>query len=116
MKRPWLFCVGVAGVNIIAVTVWAQTSLISGHFYFRFPQPAAYRLEESAVSRQSADAKVEWLRGWPQNGSANFVEFGSRVVLHVQSTNSLPRLLAGSPLTLSRMVAGNVFIFQAPDA
>jgi len=115
VKRPLLFCVGVAGV-IIVVTVWAQTSLTPGHFCFRFPQPAAYRLEESAVSRQSAGAKVEWLRGRPQNGSTNFVEFGSRVVLHVQSANSLPRLLAGSPLTLSRMVAGNVFIFQAPDA
>src|SRR5438046_548866 len=116
MKRPWLFCVGVAGVNIIAVTVWAQTSLISGHFELRFPQPAVDHFEERAVARQIADAKVEWLRGWPQSGSTNFVEFGSRVVLHVQSTNSLPQLLAGSPLTLSRMVAGNVFIFQAPDA
>jgi len=116
MKRPLLFCVGAAGLNIIAATIWAQTSLSSGHFYFRFPQPAVYHLEESAVARQSADAKVEWLKGWPQNGSTNFVEFGSRVVLHVQSTNSLPRLLAGSPLTLSRVVAGNVFIFQAPDA
>src|SRR2546423_4872910 len=116
MKRPLLFCVGAAGLNIIVATVWAQTSLTSGHFYFRFPQPAAYRLEASAASRQSVDAKVEWVRGWPQNGSTNFVEFGSRVVLHVQSTNSLPRLLAGSPLTLSRVVADNVFIFQAPDA
>src|SRR5438094_4781536 len=116
MNRPLLFYVGVAGLGIVATTVWAQTSSASGHFYFRFPQPAVYHLEESAASRQAAAAKVEWLKGWPQNGSTNFVEFGSRVVLHVQSTDSLRRLLAGSPLTLSRVVAGNCFIFQAPDA
>ncbi len=116
MKNPLLFCVGVAGLKILTAPVWAQTAVAPGHFYFRFPQPAAYRLEESAVSGQAAAAKVEWVKGWPQNGSTNFVEFGSRVVLQVQTTNSLPRLLAGSPLTLSRQVAGNVFILQAPDA
>ncbi|PYK97971.1 MAG: hypothetical protein DME19_14315 [Verrucomicrobia bacterium] len=116
MNRPLLFYVGVAGLGIVETTVWAQTSSASGHFYFRFPQPAVYHLGERAASRQAAAAKVEWVKGWPQNGSTNFVEFGSRVVLHVQSTDSLRRLLAGSPLTLSRVVAGNCFIFQAPDA
>src|SRR5207247_5122877 len=94
----------------------AQTGETESYFHFRFPQPAAYRLEENAGTLKSAATKVEWLRAWPANGSTNHVEFGSRVVLQVQSTNSLPRLLAGSPLTLSRAVAGNVFILQAPDA
>src|SRR5438034_5601583 len=116
MKRPLLFCVGVAGLKFFAATVWAQTAVTPGHFYFRFPQPATYRLEESAAFRPAAGAKVEWLRGWLANGSTNFVEFGSRVVLQLPSTNSLARLLAGSPLRLSRVVSGNVLILQAPDA
>ncbi|PYJ86084.1 MAG: hypothetical protein DME22_06640 [Verrucomicrobia bacterium] len=116
MKRPLLFCIGVAGLKLFAVMNWAQTAVNPVFLNFRFPQPAVYRLEASAASRQTAVAKAEWVKGWPQNGSTNFVEFGSRVVLHVQSTNSLPRLLAGSPLTLSRVVADKVFIFQAPDA
>ena len=111
-----LLCVAVATLEICAATISAQTGETDSYFHFRFPQPAAYRLEENAGTLKSAATKVEWLRAWPANGSTHFVEFGSRVVLQVQSTNSLPRLLAGSPLTLSRAVAGNVFILQAPDA
>src|SRR6266496_373060 len=110
MKRPRLFCVGVAGLKIFTAPISAQTGVASDYLHFRFPQRAAYRLEESAMSRQTAVARVEWLRAWPADGSTNFVEFGSRVVLQVHSTNNLPRLLAGSPLTLSRVVAAHVFI------
>src|SRR5438093_2869389 len=116
MKRPWVFCLGVAGLNIFAGPILAQTRATSDYFQFRFPQPASYRFEETAAFRPAAAAKVEWWRAWPANGSTNFVEFGSRVVLQLQSTNSLARLLAGSPLRLSRVVSGNVLIFQAPDA
>src|SRR6266487_5022822 len=105
MKRLWLFCVAVAGLTIFAGPISAQTGITSDYLHFRFPQPAAYRLEESGASRQAASPRVEWLRAWPANGSTNFVEFGNRVVLQVQSTNSLPRLLAASPLVLSRVVA-----------
>src|SRR5436309_1428730 len=116
MKHPWFLCLVVAGPTRFAGPISAQTGVPSDYFHFRFPHPAAYRLEESVASRHSPAARVEWLKGWPQNGSTNFVEFGSRVVLQLRSTNSLPRLLVGSPLPLSRVVAGNVFILQAPDA
>src|SRR6266568_9271359 len=116
MKRPWLLCLAVAGPTILAGPVSAQTGVTTDHLHFRFPHPAAYRFQESAASPQTRSAGVEWLRAWPATGSTNFVEFGSRVVLQLQSTNSLSRLLVGSPLALSRVVGGNVFILQAPDA
>src|SRR5439155_296439 len=50
MNRPLLFYVGVAGLGIVETTVWAQTSSASGHFYFRFPQPAVYHLGERAAA------------------------------------------------------------------
>src|SRR5437667_11959487 len=116
MILPWLLCVAVAGLTIFAAPVSAQTGVTTDYLHFRFPHPAAYRFQESAASRQTRSAGVEWLRAWPATGSTNFVEFGSRVVLQLQSTNSLSRLLVGSPLALSRVVGGNVFILQAPDA
>jgi subtilisin-like proprotein convertase family protein/subtilisin family serine protease len=114
MKLPVPFCIGVAVLDILAPT--NSTRADPASVSFRFPQPAAYRLEASGAAGKSATAKVEWLRAWPANGSTNFVEFGSRVVLQLRSANSQSRLLAGSPLIPSRVVATNVFILQAPDA
>ena len=81
MKLPMLLCVAVATLEICAATISAQTGETDSYFHFRFPQPAAYRLEENAGTLKSAATKVEWLRAWPANGSTNHVEFGSRVVL-----------------------------------
>src|SRR6266542_4031362 len=116
MKRPWSFAFAVAGLKLFAGPISAQTGVTTDYLHFRFPHPVAYRFEESVAALQAASARVEWRRAWPATGSTNFVEFGSRVVLQLLSTNSLSRLLAGSPLALSRVVGGNVFILQAPDA
>jgi subtilisin-like proprotein convertase family protein/subtilisin family serine protease len=49
-------------------------------------------------------------------GRGERVELGSRVVLRVQDTNDLRRLLGGRDLTIARTVSPDIFILQAPDA
>src|SRR5579872_1931205 len=86
-------------------------------FHFRTPRETTYRVEEIETQPPGTTArKVEWLTARPQDGSTNFVQLGSRVVLHLKSAHDLKRLLTGSPLELSRNLASNLFILQAPDA
>ena len=76
----------------------------------------SYRVEEKKLSLLSVTAKAPWLRAFPENGSTNSIEIGSRVVLQLSSPGDLARLLKDRPLTLSRTIAGNLFILQATDA
>lgn len=77
----------------------------------------ALQLDEGEVSRFSLkSAPKAWVKAWPQDGSTNFVELGSRVVLQLKNGEDLKRLTQGHPLQLSRSVATNLFILQAPDA
>lgn len=94
------------------------------HVQFRTPQSVRYRVEAApsqqsiaaAASGQARAAGPQWLRAWPENGSTNFVELGSRVVLQLNSADDLKRLTDGHSLELSRVVTSNIFILQAPDA
>ena len=81
----------------------------------RLPRPTTFEFEAASADGTSPSRPTEWLRAWP-TGSTNPVEFGSRVVLQLDSSNALPHLAARRPLTLSRTVASNLFILQAPDA
>ncbi len=103
-------------MGILSIVSLAFFTHAADHFQFRFPQPAAYRIEEYRVPTVAGAEKAQWLRAWPDTGSTNFVEFGNRVVLQLESAESLENLLAGHPLKLSRKVASNLFILQAPDA
>jgi subtilisin family serine protease/subtilisin-like proprotein convertase family protein len=85
----------------------------TGHFDFRMPHHVRYRVNAEEFS--ASTGKTAWLKAWPENGSTNFVQFGSRVVLQTKSAESLPDLLAGHNLALSRTVLSNVFILQAAD-
>src|SRR5436309_674426 len=116
MRRAFLFYAAAVGLELLAGPSPAQPPSAPEHFRFRFPQPATYRLEERGASRPTPAGPGEWLGAWREDGSSNRVEFGSRVVLEIESTNRLRPLLEGSPLTLSRVVASNVFILQAPAA
>ena len=80
---------------------------------FRFPAIATYHFD---ATPDLATANPMWLRAQPANGSTNYVEFGSRVVVQLRNSKDLQRLTAGSALQLSRKVTENVFILQAPDA
>jgi subtilisin family serine protease len=80
------------------------------------PQPAAYRIEQAPAPALAREQGAQWLRAWPENGSTNWVEFGSRVVLKLKSADDLKRLTTGHPLQLARTVEFELFILQAPDA
>lgn len=106
-----LLWLGFAGRLAVAEPVSAD-----GLFLFRLPLPAAYRLDDNAGRSGSATAKVQWLRARPANGATNFVELGSRVVVQLSEGADLQRVITGAALELSRTVASNLFILQAPDA
>jgi subtilisin-like proprotein convertase family protein/subtilisin family serine protease len=102
--------------GIAANLAFADSEGANNRFQFRLPHAAAYRIDESQTRSRSASAKVEWLKAWPEGAATNFVELGDRVVLQLNSAGDLERLTTGHALQLSRTVASNVFILQAPDA
>src|SRR5580704_15935408 len=93
-----LLCAGPSGTN---------------RFEFRFPHRAAYHI--AAEDWAAASAGAQWLKAWPEDGSTNSVQFGSRVVVQVKSGDALEGLTAGRGLTVSRAVLSNVFILQGRD-
>jgi subtilisin family serine protease/subtilisin-like proprotein convertase family protein len=107
--------------NIFLISFLGQTTLEvsaqTNHFQFKTPQSLALQLDEGEVSRVALkSARKAWMKAWLQDGSTNFVELGNRVVLQLKNGGDLKRLTQGHPLQLSRSVATNVFILQAPDA
>ena len=82
---------------------------------FRLPHSMKFRLEATSPL-QALNEDAGWLRAWPEDGSTNLVLFGSRVVLQLDAAEQLKVLTDGHPLELSRVVASNIFILQAPDA
>lgn len=93
--------------------LWAAPPA-TNHFQFRMPHSARYRIDER--DWPATPSKTGWVKAWPENGSTNYVQFGSRVVLQIKSAQALPRLLAGHALSLSKTVVSNVFILQSTDA
>lgn len=92
----------------------ASSAVAKEHWLFRFPQPASFHAVSNVASSIKSDAK--WLRASPDNGSTNWVEFGSRVVLQIQPSSQLPTLIAKRGLKPSRHPAPNVFILDADTA
>src|SRR6266850_1301986 len=108
----------IASLSLIiaSVSALAGPSTNAGPFRFRLPYLATYHIDEQEMRFiSSSDAKPDWLKAWPEKSGTNFVEFGSRVVLQLQKAGDLDRLTRGHSLSLSRTVAPNVFILQAPD-
>lgn len=68
------------------------------------------------MARASARDPVQWLKAYPHRRGTNFIEFGSRVVVQLGEHARLENLIDNGLLQLSRTVAPNVFILQAPDA
>ena len=103
-----VFGLGLAGL-------WAATFDETGEFKFRFPHSASYQIETPAPAIAAGGEKPQWLPAQAM-GSTNRAEFGSRVVLQLQTPNDLPKLIAGHDLQLVRQITKDVFILQAPDA
>ncbi len=75
-----------------------------------------YRVNTSAPRLRSASAPSQWLKVWPDDGSTNFIELSSRVVVQLAAAADIGHVISGTSLKLSRAVGPNIFIFQAPDA
>ncbi len=85
-------------------------------FRFKFPLPREYRAEGSEALRSSSTNKLIWLKARAAVENTNLVEFGSRIVLQVRSTNALNQLLGDHPLSVVRVIAPGLVMLQAPDA
>ena len=86
----------------------------TNHFRFRLPHAQGYRVEDEDWPAASSHAK--WLRAWPEDGSTNSVQFGSRLVLQTKSAADLSHLISERELSLAQTVTSNVFILQCADA
>jgi subtilisin family serine protease/subtilisin-like proprotein convertase family protein len=104
---------GVLGLTLGVAPVSGDTA--QSTFEFKIPQPARYRADSSGIRALMA-AETDWVKAWPEDGSTNYVEFGSRVVVQLQPGVELGGLVTGSGLALVRPVTENVFILQAANA
>lgn len=112
----------LAGMALGALVGRAQTGEEGLRFEFREPRQRAYRLESpqvAALARSlagNADAasdQADWLRAWPDNGSENYIEICSRVLLQCETAERLAAVLAGSPTQVTREIRPGFVVLQA---
>ncbi len=117
MNRPpfWVLVLSL-GLGFASESLPADAFHVTNRFQFRMPRSVSYRVDGSAQTGDHGAAPIQWLKAWPENGSTNHVEFGSRVVVQLTDAADLKRLTAGTGLELSRTITSNIFILQAPDA
>src|SRR5205807_7272500 len=111
-----LLIVGVCSFGELTGFAQAPPAAVVARFHFREPRERYYRVEADLIPARATNTRPDWVSAWPEKGSRFPVEFGSRVGLQLKSGTDLQELLKGRPLTLSRVVASNLFILQAPDA
>lgn len=101
---------------LLSLTAWGVDTRLTTNEVVRFREPreAAYRLE--TATNVTAGTAPQWIQAWPVNGSTNSLQLGAQVILQVETTNDLPRLLALSGLVLHATYPSNVFVLQASDA
>jgi subtilisin family serine protease/subtilisin-like proprotein convertase family protein len=104
-----VFAMALSVLGVQSQTLTAATEIVQ----FRIPQATRYRLAPAA---QRASVRSDWVTAQLDDGSTNSVAFGSRVVIQLQPGTSLDAVVAGRPLRLSRVVAPDLFLLQAPDA
>ena len=119
MQFVFLFIVGMMlALNVLCAR--AQNTpppADTARFEFREPRFAAYRVEKPPISTPSTKKNVEttWLKAWPENGSAQPIEVGNRIVLELKEPEDLPSLIQGRRLQLSRALTATMSILEAPD-
>jgi subtilisin-like proprotein convertase family protein/subtilisin family serine protease len=116
MQRFWQGTLLAVGWFFLAESAGAQTTNSSVRFQFREPRTVSYRVELPAKVRALAAVQDCWLKAWPEAGSTNHVELGSRLTLQIASPDDLPGLLKDRPLQIARQLGVGTFILQAPDA
>jgi subtilisin-like proprotein convertase family protein/subtilisin family serine protease len=85
---------------------------------FREPSWRAYEVEQLAASKAKAAGVSEWIKAWPVGAPQHPVLFGNRVVVQLQPGVGLGRVLdsASGRLRFKRVVAGSLYVLQAPSA
>src|SRR3954471_16417027 len=86
----------------------AQPASASRHFKVREPRERHYVIELPAGRSRPA-----WIKA--KGVGDESVEFGSRVVLQIETNINLSQLVAGSRLSKPQPVAPNIFLLEAPD-
>ena len=109
MRNPFL------GLVVAANAALGASVAETNHFQFLTPQAENYLVDATAAQPATAGRGAQWVRA-RREGGTNITEFGSRVVVQLDSPGDLAALAAGRPLTLSRTINSNIFILQAPDA
>ncbi|MGI8965322.1 MAG: S8 family serine peptidase, partial [Limisphaerales bacterium] len=84
-------------------------------FKFKEPRAKFYRIETNAAAAFGTGAAA-WLKAWPQENGYDYVEIGKSFVVQLEPGRDLKKLLAGTPLQLSRTLATNIFVLEAPEA
>jgi len=102
-------------VSLSALSAFADSSATDTRFQLRLPRSAAFQVETPTAAERTT-AEAPWVRAWPEDGSTNWVEFGSRLALQLEAAGDLQGLIAGHGLQLSRSVRSNLFILQAAGA
>ncbi|MEW6303891.1 MAG: S8 family serine peptidase [Verrucomicrobiota bacterium] len=117
-RRLLLFCILAFGGLLFITHAQGQSVAGTRRYELREPRFNAYVVETNFVriSLASPNAAGGWLRAWPEDGSTNHVEFGSRLTLQLKPGVSLEQLMARRPLKLARTINPGLFIVQAPDA
>src|SRR2546430_11431685 len=101
---------------VLAALGQTQPAASTAFFHFREPHSATYRVEGPDPTGLAARSAPNWLSAWPENGSGHRVDFGRRVALKLKPGTDLRQILKGSVLKLSRNVAADFFVLEAPDA
>src|SRR6266550_9341680 len=103
-----LLIVGVCSFMAMAGFGQAPPAALATRFRFREPRQTNYRIEAGPIPDRATNARRDWVKAWPENGSRFPVEFSSRVGLQLKPGTDLRKLLKERPLTLSRVVASNL--------
>ncbi len=90
---------------------------------FLEPQRTVYYLESASATTNATPAKSalppskdSWTRAISAKGSADTVQFGSRVVLKVKPGVELSSIIAGQGLEISRQLPEGIVILQATNS
>jgi subtilisin family serine protease/subtilisin-like proprotein convertase family protein len=88
------------------------------HFQFREPKQAGYNVQQipSGPALMKSGVLPQRVKAWPDNGSVNHIEFGSRVVLELKPGQELDAVVQGRPVVVARTLSSHLFILQAADA
>src|SRR4051812_10859262 len=78
-----LFSLGLIFISI------PSTQAATNSVRFRTPQGVTYRVETAGAALRGSTKQVDWVKGWPEDGSTNYVQLGSRVVLQLKADQVL---------------------------